>query len=179
MQKKVLALHDPIRLRALVARADHIGAVGVRPSVRPAPTAVFSTHMAIPGWVKSDLTGEMHPTIDQYDRLGLRFEAVYAGFLGSASQIDSVREAAERLKAENGLTLIDPVMGDNGEVYSSYTPEMCTRMRELCAIADLITPNTTEAAILLGRDRRPRRSPSARRRSGCARSMRSTARRSC
>ena len=43
-------------------------------------------------------------------------------------------------------------MGDNGEVYSSYTPEMCTRMRELCAIADLITPNTTEAAILLGRD---------------------------
>ncbi len=96
--------------------------------------------MAIPGWVKSDLTGEMHPTIDQYDRLGLRFEAVYAGFLGSASQIDSVREAAERLKAENGLTLIDPVMGDNGEVYSSYTPEMCTRMRELCAIADLITP---------------------------------------
>ena len=63
-----------------------------------------------------------------------------------------MREAAERLKAENGLTLIDPVMGDNGEVYSSYTPEMCTRMRELCAIADLITPNTTEAAILLGRD---------------------------
>ena len=82
----------------------------------------------------------------------LNAEAVYAGFLGSASQIDSVREAAERLKAENGLTLIDPVMGDNGEVYSSYTPEMCTRMRELCAIADLITPNTTEAAILLGRD---------------------------
>ena len=66
--------------------------------------------------------------------------------------VQRVREAAERLKAENGLTLIDPVMGDNGEVYSSYTPEMCTRMRELCAIADLITPNTTEAAILLGRD---------------------------
>ena len=152
MQKKVLALHDlsGFGRSSLVPIISVLSAFGHQ--CVPLPTAVFSTHMAIPGWVKSDLTGEMHPTIDQYDRLGLRFEAVYAGFLGSASQIDSVREAAERLKAENGLTLIDPVMGDNGEVYSSYTPEMCTRMRELCAIADLITPNTTEAAILLGRD---------------------------
>ena len=145
MQKKVLALHDlsGFGRSSLVPIISVLSAFGHQ--CVPLPTAVFSTHMAIPGWVKSDLTGEMHPTIDQ-------FEAVYAGFLGSASQIDSVREAAERLKAENGLTLIDPVMGDNGEVYSSYTPEMCTRMRELCAIADLITPNTTEAAILLGRD---------------------------
>ena len=152
MQKKVLALHDlsGFGRSSLVPIISVLSAFGHQ--CVPLPTAVFSTHMAIPGWVKSDLTGEMHPTIDQYDRLGLRFEAVYAGFLGSASQIDSVREAAERLKAENGLTLIDPVMGDNGEVYSSYTPEMCTRMRELCAIADLITPNTTEAAILRGRD---------------------------
>ena len=142
MQKKVLALHDlsGFGRSSLVPIISVLSAFGHQ--CVPLPTAVFSTHMAIPGWVKSDLTGEMHPTIDQYDRLGLRFEAVYAGFLGSA----------ERLKAENGLTLIDPVMGDNGEVYSSYTPEMCTRMRELCAIADLITPNTTEAAILLGRD---------------------------
>ena len=130
MQKKVLALHDlsGFGRSSLVPIISVLSAFGHQ--CVPLPTAVFSTHMAIPGWVKSDLTGEMHPTIDQYDRLGLRFEAVYAGFLGSASQIDSVREAAERLKAENGLTL----------------------MRELCAIADLITPNTTEAAILLGRD---------------------------
>ena len=120
MQKKVLALHDlsGFGRSSLVPIISVLSAFGHQ--CVPLPTAVFSTHMAIPGWVKSDLTGEMHPTIDQYDRLG--------------------------------LTLIDPVMGDNGEVYSSYTPEMCTRMRELCAIADLITPNTTEAAILLGRD---------------------------
>ena len=177
MQKKVLALHDlsGFGRSSLVPIISVLSAFGHQ--CVPLPTAVFSTHMAIPGWVKSDLTGEMHPTIDQYDRLGLRFEAVYAGFLGSASQIDSVREAAERLKAENGLTLIDPVMGDNGEVYSSYTPEMCTRMRELCAIADLITPPRRRSCSAA--TRRPRRSPSARRRSGCARSMRSTARRSC
>ena len=77
---------------------------------------------------------------------------MYAGFLGSADQIDRVREAAERLKTPDGITLIDPVMGDNGKVYDTYTPEMCTRMRELCEIADIITPNTTEAAILLDWD---------------------------
>ena len=63
-----------------------------------------------------------------------------------------MREAAQRLKKPGGITLIDPVMGDNGKVYDTYTPEMCTRMRELCAIADIITPNTTEAAILLDWD---------------------------
>lgn len=82
----------------------------------------------------------------------LQFESVYAGFLGSADQIDCVRDAVLRLKSENGTAFIDPVMGDNGEVYATYTPEMCTRMRELCEIADIITPNTTEAAILLDRD---------------------------
>ena len=151
MQKKVLALHDlsGFGRSSLVPIISVLSAFGHQ--CVPLPTAVFSTHMAIPGWVKSDLTGEMHPTIDQYDRLGLRFEAVYAGFLGSASQIDSVREAAERLKAENGLTLIDPVMGDNGKAYSTVTPALIDRIRALCGAADLILPNYTEAQILLQR----------------------------
>lgn len=152
MQKKVLALHDLsgfgrsslVPIIAVLSAAGH--------QCVPLPTAVFSTHTAIPHWAVTDLTDAMEGTINQYDALGLRFEAVYAGFLASAAQIDRVREAAVRLRAEGGLTVIDPVMGDNGEVYETYTPEMCTRMRELCAIADIITPNTTEAAILLGRD---------------------------
>ena len=152
MQKKILALHDLsgfgrsslVPIIAVLSAAGH--------QCVPLPTAVFSTHTAIPNWVTTDLTDAMQGTIDQYDALGLRFEAVYAGFLGSERQIDRVREAAERLRAKDGLTLIDPVMGDNGEVYQTYTPAMCIRMRELCDLADLITPNTTEAAILLGRD---------------------------
>ncbi len=157
MQKRVLALHDLsgfgrsslVPIIAVLSAAGH--------QCVPLPTAVFSTHTAIPGWVTTDLTGAMPGTIDQYDALGLRFEVIYAGFLGSADQIDCVREAANRLKTADGLTLIDPVMGDNGKVYDTYTAEMCTRMRELCAIADIITPNTTEAAILLDRD--PRTKP--------------------
>lgn len=152
MQKRVLALHDlsGFGRSSLVPIITVLSAAGHQ--CVPLPTAVFSTHTAIPGWVTTDLTGAMQGTIDQYDRLGLRFEAVYAGFLGSADQIDHVHEAAVRLKAADGMTLIDPVMGDNGKVYGTYTAEICTRMRELCAIADIITPNTTEAAILLDRD---------------------------
>ena len=152
MQKKVLALHDLsgygrsslVPIIAVISAGGH--------QCVPLPTAVFSTHTAIPGWVTTDLTGAMQGTIDQYDALELRFEAIYAGFLGSVDQIDCVSEAVKRLKKTDGVTLIDPVMGDNGKVYDTYTPEMCTRMRELCAIADIITPNTTEAAILLDRD---------------------------
>ena len=152
MQKKVLALHDLSGFgRSSLVPIIAVLSAGGHQCV-PLPTAVFSTHTAIPNWVTTDLTSAMQGTIEQYDALGLRFEAVYAGFLGSADQIDRVREAAQRLKTPDGITLIDPVMGDNGKVYDTYTPEMCTRMRELCAIADIITPNTTEAAILLDWD---------------------------
>ena len=152
MQKKVLALHDlsGFGRSSLVPIIAAVSAAGHQ--CVPLPTAYFSTHMAIPGWETVDLTVIMPGVIAQYDRLGLRFESVYAGFLGSADQIDCVRDAVLRLKAAGGIALIDPVMGDNGEVYATYTPEMCTRMRELCGIADIITPNTTEAAILLDRD---------------------------
>ena len=136
MQKKVLALYDlsAFARSSLVPIIAAISAAGHQ--CVPLPTAYFSTHMAIPGWETVDLTGVMPRVIDQYDRLGLRFESVYAGFLGSADQIDCVRDAVLRLKSENGTAFIDPVMGDNGEVYATYTPEMCTRMRELCEIAD-------------------------------------------
>ena len=152
MQKKVLALHDLSGFgRSSLVPIIAVLSAGGHQCV-PLPTAVFSTHTAIPNWVTTDLTSAMQGTIEQYDALGLRFEAVYAGFLGSADQIDRVREAAQRLKTPDGITLIDPVMGDNGKEYDTYTPEMCTRMRELCAIADIITPNTTEAAILMDWD---------------------------
>lgn len=149
-QKKVLALHD----LSCFGRSSLVPITAVL-SVQghqcvPLLTAVFSTHTAIPGWVSRDLTEAMHPMLSHFDRLGLSFEAVYSGFLGSAAQIDRVAEAAS-LKTAGGLFLVDPVMGDNGAVYTTYTPEMTARMSELCALADLITPNTTEAAILLGK----------------------------
>lgn len=152
MQKKILAIHDLscCGRSSLVPVIASLAAAGHQ--CIPLPTAVFSTHTAIPGWVETDLTEAIPDTMEQYDRLGLTFEAIYAGFLGSARQAALVREASERLKAPGGLTVIDPVMGDKGKLYSTYTREMCVRIRELCKAADIITPNTTEAAILLGKD---------------------------
>ena len=150
IQKKVLALHDLscFGRSSLVPIISVISAMGHQ--CVPLPTAVFSTHTAIDGWICADLTRSMHPSLVHFQSLGLRFDAVYSGFLGSAMQIDCVAEAAE-CKSTNGIFLADPVMGDNGAVYTTYTPEMTSRMSELCALADIITPNVTEAAILLGK----------------------------
>ena len=149
-QCKVLALHDLscFGRSSLVPITAVLSVMGHQ--CVPLPTAVFSTHTAINGWVCADLTRSMHPMLAHFQALGLRFEAVYSGFLGSAAQIDCVAEAADS-KTADGIVLVDPVMGDNGAVYATYTPEMTTRMSELCALADLITPNVTEAAILLGK----------------------------
>lgn len=148
-QKKVLALHDLscFGRSSLVPITAALSAMGHQ--CVPLPTAVFSTHTAIPGWTCVDLTDSLAPMTAHFRALGLRFEAVYSGFLGSAAQIDRVADAAA-LKAPGGVFLVDPVMGDNGEVYKTYTPEMTGRISELCAAADVITPNVTEAAILLG-----------------------------
>ena len=116
------------------------------------PTAILSVHTGFHDYYLDDYTDHMTPYIESWKKNGLTFDGISTGFLGSARQIDIVLDFLHDFKGPQTLAFIDPVMGDNGEVYSSYTPEMCTRMRELCAIADLITPNTTEAAILLGRD---------------------------
>ena len=82
--------------------------------------------------------------------LDLRFDAVYSGFLGSERQIDLVRQFLRDFRRPGTLAVVDPVMGDFGRVYETYTPAMCRRMADLTAEADVITPNLTEAALLLG-----------------------------
>lgn len=151
MQKKVLALHDLAGFgrSSLVPIISVISAMGHQ--CVPVPTAVFSTHTAISGYTIRDLTDDILPIVNQYEGLGLEFEAVYAGFLSSSEQINGIVQAILHLKASEGIVLVDPVMGDNGKVYKTYTPEMCRKMGGLCRLADIITPNLTEAAILLGK----------------------------
>lgn len=117
--------------------------------VCPVVTAVLSTHTGGLGDVVfRDLTDYLAPTLAHYQRLELEFECIYSGFLGSLEQID---HCLEYYAAYPGaLAVVDPVMGDHGRPYRTYTPDMCRRMGELVAVADLITPNLTEACILLG-----------------------------
>ena len=92
----------------------------------------------------------MRPFMKHWKELDIRFDAVYSGFLGSFEQLDIVKEFFSLFKREDNLILVDPVMGDNGELYKIFTPKFAKGMRSLCERADIIVPNLTEAAIILG-----------------------------
>lgn len=123
-----------------------LSAMGVQ--VCPVPTAVLSSHTGGLGDpVIRDLTDYIEPALRHYQSLGVEFEAVYTGFLGSGEQVDCCLEFFKAYP--KALKIVDPVMGDNGRPYRTCTPELRRRMSELAAAADIITPNITEAAMLL------------------------------
>lgn len=114
----------------------------------PLTTALLSTHMGLSGSTFLDLTGQLAPTMDHWSELGLTFDALYSGFLGSEAQAELVQRFRTRFRPP--LVLVDPVMGDHGRTYRTCTPELCRAVMGLAEEADLITPNLTEAALLLG-----------------------------
>lgn len=119
--------------------------------VCPIPTAVLSTHTGGLGDVEfRDLTDFIQPTLEHYKRLNIDFECIYSGFLGSEAQIDHCLEFFSSY--DKALSVVDPVMGDHGKAYRTYTKRMRERMGELVRVADLITPNLTEASMLLNMD---------------------------
>lgn len=115
----------------------------------PLPTAVLSVHTGFPNHYLDDYTDRMEPYMASWEQNGLEFDGICTGFLGSAQQIEIVIDFIRRFKNPSTRVMIDPVMGDHGRLYSSYTEEMCSEMRELLAYADLVTPNLTEACRLL------------------------------
>ena len=121
----------------------------------PMLTAYLSAHTAFPPSSHAiffDLTEQLGETAAHWAELGVEFDAIYSGFLGSAGQIAQIESFYRRFRRPGTLVLVDPVMGDHGRPYRTYTPELCARMRELAAQADVITPNQTEAALLLEED---------------------------
>ncbi|MBQ3668001.1 MAG: pyridoxamine kinase [Clostridia bacterium] len=114
----------------------------------PLPTAVFSNHTGFESFVSRDLTDDMVPWMQEWKKLDLRFDAILTGFLNSTEQIALVSRFIDMFRDERTVTIIDPVMGDHGKRYRTYTPEMCDRMKSLCEKADLLTPNLTEACLL-------------------------------
>ena len=146
--KKVLAIHDLSGLGrcALTVIIPTLSVMGA--CVIPLPTALLSTHTGgFTGMTFLDLTDAMRPALEHYKSMGIEFDAIYTGFLGSAAQIDTVAFSIDAFGADIPV-LVDPVMGDDGKVYQTYTDEMCSRMRELCHKADIMTPNMTEAYLL-------------------------------
>lgn len=151
--KRVLAIHDLCAFGrcSLTAAVPVISAMGIQ--VCPFPTALFSNNFTYGSFVFSDFTEKMQGFMRQWESLGLHYDAVYSGFLASAEQIAVVEEAIDCFarRAGHSLVVVDPAMGDDGKLYPTFTPEMVKRMKRLAKKADLITPNYTEACLLLGR----------------------------
>lgn len=119
----------------------------------PLPTALLSTHTGgFEDFTFLDLTCEMEKILVHWKKLGTSFDAVYSGFLGSMDQIGCVSRLIREFTKDDSLILVDPVLGDDGRLYRTITDGLCRGMRELVSHAHVITPNTTEALILLGLD---------------------------
>ncbi|MCL1819491.1 MAG: pyridoxamine kinase [Oscillospiraceae bacterium] len=149
---RVAAIHDMSGFGrcSLTVALPTLSAMGVQ--CCPLPTAYLSAHTAFPNFTFLDMTADMIKAAEHWKELNLNFNALYSGFLGSEEQIDVVSNIFGTFKTnDNTLIIVDPVMGDDGKAYKTYTPGMCSRMRELADKADLITPNITEASILLGK----------------------------
>lgn len=114
------------------------------------PTAVFSNHTGFKSFFLEDFTDKMRPYMDEWRKLELHFQGICTGFLGSPQQIAIVTDFLKDFKEAETVVVVDPVMGDYGKMYPTYSMETCLKMRELIPLADIITPNLTEACILAG-----------------------------
>lgn len=148
-QQRVMAIHDMSCMGrcSLTVAIPVLSAFGLMAA--PLPTALLSTHTGeFEGYTYCDLTDEMRGILHHWDTLGLTFQGIYSGFLGSEAQISLVGDVLSNRRQE-ALIMVDPVMGDQGEVYTTYTPAMVDGMGVLCRQADVMTPNLTEAFLLL------------------------------
>ena len=125
--------------------------------VCPLPTALLSTHTGgFDNYTFLDLTEQMGPIASHWKQLKVDFDAIYSGFLGSSAQVEIVRKFIDDFRTgdEDQLIMVDPVLGDDGELYGPFNTEMVEEMRRLVEKADIITPNITEASFLLNTELR-------------------------
>ena len=148
--KRVAAIQDISGLGrcSLTVIIPVLSAMSVQ--VCPVPTAVLSAHTGYDEFVMRDLTDYMKPALEHYKKMGTRFDCIYSGFMASEEQIDHCLEFFRAYP--DSLKVVDPVMGDGGKAYATYTDKLCRKMSDLVTVADIITPNLTEAAILLGEE---------------------------
>ena len=118
--------------------------------VCPIPTGILSTNTNFEGFLFTDFTFKMAEYIEHLNKVGVNFDAIYSGYLGSVTQIEYIKNMAKTFRPTH--IIIDPVMGDNGIIYKTYTQEMCENMKSLVSIADICVPNLTEACILTNED---------------------------
>lgn len=149
MQKKIAAINDlsGIGKCSLTVAIPIISSLGVQ--CCPLPTAILSSQTGYPHFTFLDFTSEMKNYTDTWKKLNLSFDTIYSGFLGSLEQIELVREFISH--NPESFIVVDPVMGDEGQIYSVFSEKIIERIKELVKLSDLTTPNITEACLLTGR----------------------------
>lgn len=149
--KRIAAVHDISGMGrcSLTMALPVISASGVECSCLP--TALLSTHTGgFTNFTFKDLSEEMLPIARHWRQVGAEFDGVYSGYLASAAQAELLKEAISIIRTDKTRIIVDPVMADNGSYYSSFGDDMCEAFKRLCAEADIITPNITEAALMTG-----------------------------
>ena len=149
--KKVAAVHDLSGCGrvSLTVVMPVLSAMGIE--VCPLPTAVLSSHTQYPGYSFFDLTEQMSLFVNHWKQLGLQFDAIYSGYLGSPKQAAIVAALIDDFSVDGQLVVVDPVLGDNGKIYAALNEEMIAQMRGLIRKAVVITPNLTELFMLLNK----------------------------
>ena len=151
-QKKVLLINDIscIGRCSLTVLHPFLSCAGFETIMLP--TSLLSNHTAYPSFSFLDLTDEMDIILEKWKSLNVKFDAIISGYLGSEKQINIVKKAKELFLKEDGLFIVDPVMADNGHLYKGFNNDFPNKMKELVSIADIITPNITEASLLTNID---------------------------
>ena len=152
-QKHILTIQDIscVGRCSLTVALPIISAAGVEASI--IPTAVLSTHTGgFEGFTYRDLTEDILPITNHWESLGISFDAMYTGYLGSFEQIDIVENIFDRFNTDTNFVLVDPAMADNGVLYGGFSEDFPKGMAGLCSKADIIVPNLTEAAFMLGEE---------------------------
>ena len=150
--KRILTIQDIscVGRCSLTGALPSISAAGVEAGVLP--TAVLSTHTMFPKFTFCDLTDEIEGISNAFSELNIGFDAIYTAYLGSFRQLGLVSDLIDQHRTENNLVVIDPAMADNGKLYPAFSSEFARAMAGLCGKADLIIPNLTEAAFMLGEE---------------------------
>ena len=148
--KRILTIQDIscVGKCSLTVALPIISAFGVETAVLP--TAVLSNHTAFKSFTFRDLTCDLLSICKEWQNQNIDFDAIYTGYLGSAEQIDIVKNIFSNFNKEQSFRIVDPAMADNGKLYTGFDKKFATDMAELCSVADIIVPNLTEASFLLG-----------------------------
>lgn len=149
-QKKMAVINDLSGFGrcSLSVQIPIISAMGIQ--VCPIPTGIFSNHTGYPVYVKNDMTRFMPKYIKKWKELDLTFDGICIGYLTSSSQISVIKDFIKDFSHKDTIVILDPVMGDEGKLYSGYGKKTAKALKELLQYSDIITPNTTEACFLSG-----------------------------